>query len=323
MKQRTVLKCVGVVIAVLACTGLFYFLSLFGRTSSRVTYLNWDSITLTVNGQLQDAPELSDPTIPLSPLEEGDFYRLTATLGATDNEQLLLDVTGAELVLRLDGVELYRSTASEPEEVTTGLATVYIPLPDGAAGRTLELDCRPLSADIGLSRPLLRLLNPTLSSQSDMAYANYYGIPAGILGMSFLLICFLFAVRLLMGSPDWTLPVLALAIATCVIRMLAQGFGAIFLPEAVCIVLASNLFMLVSPALFIICSSTGARFSGSGWACYHYFQPRLFFWHGLCLFCMTGISPTIYQTCSLRYFFTERTHGRCTGLPCSCLQHAR
>ena len=266
MKRGKVLKWACLVITVLACAGVVVFLSLFGRVSDPTVYVQWDDAVLIADGQVQEDPALADPMKLLSPLPEGDFYRFSAQLGETDGNQLILDVTGAELVLRLDGEELYRGAAPGQGENITGISQVTVPLPNGPAGRTIELDYRPLGGDMGLSQPMPRVIDTVLSSQSDMAYANYYGIPAGILGMAFLLICFLFIVRLQLGKPDWSLPVLALAIASYLIRMLAQGFGTIFLPAPVWNVLSAKVLLWVTPILFIL---------------YLLLNRRLFFWKRL------------------------------------------
>ena len=251
VQRGRVLKWGIVFLAALVCAGLFAFLSLFGRVSSSVTYLEWESAMFMANGEPQHALDLSDPALTLHPADEGDFYRFTAVLPETSDEQLLLEVSGAEMILRLDGAELYRSAA--PSQITgaSGLSQIEIPLPSGAAGRTLELDCRPLEGGMGLL-PLPRLENPVRAGQSDMAYANYYGIPAGMLGMAFILVCFLFAARLLAGTPDWTLPALAVAIASAVLHALGLGFGVLFLPESAARVLGTSLFGAVSPAAFLI-----------------------------------------------------------------------
>lgn len=252
MKRGKVLKWVCMAVTVLVCAGVFVFLSLFGRVSDPTVYVQWDSAVLIADGQVQVDPALADPINLLSPLAEGDFYRFTAKLDATAGNQLVLDVSGAELALRLDGVELYRSAAPGQGEKAIGLSQATIPLPDGPAGRVIELDYRPVDSGMGLSQPMPRIVDSLLSSQSDMAYANYYGIPAGMLGMAFLVVCFLFIVRLQLGNPDWSLLVLALAIAAYVIRTLIQGFGTIFLPDPVWNGICTKLLLWLTPVLFIL-----------------------------------------------------------------------
>ena len=120
-------------------------------------------------------------------LEEGERYRFTLTLPPDrgDGVDLLFETAGLEAAVFLDGTELWYSAAQTPEG-TVNLSKAQIPLPAGG-GETLAVDLRPLS-ETALVPPLLRLSADPTDQAGAIAYANYYGLPAGATALALVLL---------------------------------------------------------------------------------------------------------------------------------------
>ena len=80
-----------------------------------------------------------------------------------------------------------------------------------------------------------------------MAYANLYGIPAGIFGVIFLVLCGIFLVGLSYGKKDWSLLVLVLAAAGLTVYEITVSCGYAFLSDGVRTVLTWHGIRLMIP----------------------------------------------------------------------------
>ena len=228
MKSRLIRA--GYILAFLAvCAGMLAFLLRFTQAEAPFTYPAWETGAAVSAAGTQDA---FDPAGPLPELEEGEFYRFTMTLpaGRENGTYLIFETAGLEAAAFLDGAQVWYSSAEQSPE-TANLSQVYLPLPAGG-GETLTVDLRPLSEG-ALVPPLLRLSADPSDQAGTIAYANYYGLPAGASALAMALMWGLFLLGISHGKRDWPLllPILAAALLTA--QRLAMGHGSSFLPEAV------------------------------------------------------------------------------------------
>lgn len=252
LERKKLLRWGGGAVLALLFLGVFAFLQLFTRAESAFTILEWRSAAaLSADGA--ERPLDMDPLYQSQPeLGPGEWFLFRTTLPPLGgDEELLLEISGAETALFLDGTLMLRSGSLLPEGAF-GLGQVQLPLPPDAAGKTVELRCRPLEGEsLGIFPPLLRLEAAAGQDAENIAYANLYGMPAAALAVVFLLICFLFLAGLLAGTPDRSLPVLALAAAIMSAHQLATGLGYHFLPPGALSVLIWPGFEYLVPALLL------------------------------------------------------------------------
>ena len=211
------------------CMGLVVFLHAFTRSESPFTYLVWESACVVA----PDGTEQPfDPARQPPALEEGEFYRFSATMPDQRNEEnwLIFEVTGLEAAVFLDGEELWYS-ASVPAEHSINLGQLRLPLPPGG-GETLTMDVRLLSEEVGLFPPLARFSTDPTDQRGTIAYANLYGIPAGASALALILLWGLFLLGLATGKRDWLLLLPVLAAAALTVSRISIGYGDYFLPQA-------------------------------------------------------------------------------------------
>ena len=225
----------GCILAFLvSCVGVLSFLLLFIRAEPPYDYPDWERAAV-VSQAGEEAP--FDPLEP-QPLEDGEFYRFTLTLlpDRTDGVWLICETAGMEAAFFLNGTELWHSTALQDPE-TVNLSQVHLPLPSGG-GETLVMEVQVLG-EMGVFPPLIRLTNDPFEQVTSIAYANYYGFPAGAMAFSAVLLVGLFLLRLSQGKPDWRLLLLILAASLLVVSRLTAAFGVLFLPASVWNVLSA------------------------------------------------------------------------------------
>ncbi len=108
------------------------------------------------------------------------------------------------------------------------------------------------STDSLLFPPLLRFVPVDSEAASNYAYANYYGIPAGITTAVTLLIAGLFLLELSAGQRGWRLIPLFLAAAGLTMQWMAKGMGAFFLNQTLADLLNRPLFRLLLLLLLML-----------------------------------------------------------------------
>ena len=228
MRQRLIRA--GYILAFLAvCAGVLLFLQQFTQSDNPFTYPSW----LTAAVVSEEGGETAfDPAGPLPELEEGEYYRFSATLpeerarGVT----LIFEASGLDLRVFLDG-ELMWQSFFDPAADTVNQGQAYVPLPAGG-GETLSMEFRPLS-ELAIVPPLPRLTEEASGAADNIAYANLYAFPAGITALALMLMWGLFLLDLSHGKRDWTLLLPILAAALLLLSRLAFAYGVYFLPESV------------------------------------------------------------------------------------------
>ena len=175
MKKLTGWLCLLAFAAV--SVGLISFLQLFTADAGTAgsEYIDWqESWIVSSDGSVRSFDMLSGQP----ELKEGEYIRLSLTLpeGRAEGVYMVFEVTGASIVLKMDGEELYRSSAVQ-HDGTTGLGQLQLPMPSGG-GEELTMELVPLG-EMWLFPPMLRLTDDPENMVSTMSYANYYAIPAG------------------------------------------------------------------------------------------------------------------------------------------------
>ena len=181
------------------CAGVLVFLQRFTQSPPPFTYPAWETGAVVSAGGTETA---FDPAGLPPELEEGERYRFTLTL-PPDRENgtyLIFETAGLEIAVFLDGTEVWYSAADQAPE-TVNQSQVHLPLPAGG-GETLTVDLRPLS-DIAILPPLLRLSADPTDQAGAIAYANYYGLPAGASALALVLLWGLFLLGLAHGKRSW------------------------------------------------------------------------------------------------------------------------
>ena len=211
------------------CAGVLVFLHRFTQSPPPFSYPAWETgAVVSANG----TETAFDPAGLPPALEEGETYRFTLAL-PPDREggtYLIFETAGLEIAAFLDGTEVWYSAANQSPE-TVNQSQVHLPLPAGG-GETLTVDLRPLS-DIAILPPLLRLSADPTDQAGAIAYANYYGLPAGASALALVLLWGLFLLGLVHGKRNYLLLLPILAAALLTVHWLAKGYGIYFLPEPV------------------------------------------------------------------------------------------
>ena len=211
------------------CVGVLLFLQRFTQSENSFVYPAWETGAVV---SAEGAQTPFDPAGLPPELEEGERYRYTMTLpeGREGGTFLVFETTGMETAVFLGETELWYSAADQSPE-TVNQSQVHLPLPVGG-GETLTMDLRPLS-DLAIVPPILRLTDDPTDEAGAIAYANYYGLPAGASALALVLLWGLFLLSLSQGRRNWLLLLPVLAAALLTLRRLTMGYGLYFLPQAV------------------------------------------------------------------------------------------
>lgn len=237
----------------LLCVLTLLFLQQFTQTGDGTyTYITWES-TQQVGEDGSLSPAETDEYGQAAGMEDGGWYRFTAQVTDIPGDGLLiLYTTGAQAVVRMDGEEVFRSSAapSYGGEVL-GEGQARIPLPPGAASCQVEVDFQVLEPEACMYPPMAQVTSTWLADGDTMGYANLYSIPTGAYALVFLLVCGLLLLGVSHGKPDWSLLVLALAAGLLTVHEISQGSGYYFLPEALNSLLSWRGFDYLIPLLLL------------------------------------------------------------------------
>lgn len=237
----------------LLCVLTLLFLQQFTQTGDGTyTYITWES-TQQVGEDGSLSPAETDEYGQTAGMEGDGWYRFTAQVTDIPEDGLLiLYTTGAQAVVRMDGEEVFRSSAapSYGGEVL-GEGQARIPLPPGAASCQVEVDFQVLEPEACMYPPMAQVTSTWLADGDTMGYANLYSIPTGAYALVFLLVCGLLLLGVSHGKPDWSLLVLALAAGLLTVHEIGQGSGYYFLPEALNSLLSWRGFDYLIPLLLL------------------------------------------------------------------------
>ncbi len=231
------------------CAAVFWFLHLFTTTDKTMTYIDWQSgVQIAQDGTETPYDALREYTN--TPEFDGAFRFTTTLPEGLGVGSLLFETSGLELSLSLNGEELYSSAATLPAE-TPGMSSANIPLPENAAGE-LTMTCTILDNDNAMFPPMVRFIPNGMTDAQSMAYANLYGIPAGITALALLLVIGLFLLSILRQKAEWSLIPLALALVGLTFYRLVQSCGYYFLPEAAVQILSWKGFSWLTPLALVV-----------------------------------------------------------------------
>ena len=207
------------------CIAVFSFLHAFTVTDETMEYIDWQA---AVQIQADGAETPYEIGVYTNMPEKNGTFRFTGQLPAgLEDGYLMFETTGEDLALSLNGREIYRSSALALEGAV-GIAQANVPLPENAEGE-LVMTCTVLDPDYAMFPPLLRFMPTDLSQTEPMAYANLYGIPAGVAAMALLLVAGLFLLGIVRGKIDWSLIPLMAATAGLMVYHISQSCGYYFL----------------------------------------------------------------------------------------------
>ena len=220
----------GCALAFLAlCAGVMLFLQRFTQSEPSFVYPAWETgaVVSASGGETAFDPAGLPPE-----LGEGELYRFTMTLpeGRTNGDFLIFETAGMEVSVRLDGAQLWYSLSDQNPE-TANQSQAHIPLPAGG-GEALTLDLRSLS-EAAIVPPILRLSSDPSDQAGTIAYANFYGLPAGATALALILLGGLFLLGASQGRWNWSLLLPVLAAALLTVHRLTRGYGPYFLPQPV------------------------------------------------------------------------------------------
>ena len=220
MKKAVKFLCAAAFLLICALVMLFF--APLTETGGSIPMLEWESAEVV--GADGSAEAFDMYAVPPE-LEDGGCYRFSVTLPERSNAELIsLGGSAGESRLTLDGAELYAYRAGRHN------STLYITLLPGG-GETLVLEVVP-EGELGVFPPILQLTSTAASQRENMAYANYYAVPAGAMALVFVLLCGLFLLGLAEGRPDARLLLLCFAAAALILEQLARAFGVLFFPPA-------------------------------------------------------------------------------------------
>lgn len=257
--QRAVL-----VLAFLAvCGGMMVFLLQFTESAPSFDYPLWEEGAVVA----ADGTETSfDPNGAVPSLADGDHYRFSMTLPEerAPGQWLIFDAAGLETTVSLAGTTLWQSSAVQ-DGATMNLSQVQLALPAG--GEELTMTVRPLSETVVMP-PFPRLSYEPTDQAGAIAYANHYGIPAGISALALVLLWGLFLLEWAQGRKNWRLLLPMFAGAALTVHQLAIGFGGYFLSDRLMAVCSGRWLTVLAPlalVLFLALHREGRFWRALGW----------------------------------------------------------
>lgn len=248
MKRKRITYILCPLIFLALCAAVIWFLQMFTVSDETMTYIGWESaVRVEEDGTEQpiEIPELTNTP------EAEDKFRFTGALpgGLTDG-YLLFETADMELTLYLDGEEVYSSSVALSES-NSGIAQAQLPLPADSSG-SLTAECTIRSGSGALFPPHIRFLPSGMEDRANMAYANLYGIPAGISALAFLLAAGLFLLTIIWGHAEFSLIPLAISMAGMLVYRISHSYGYYFLPAAVTNVLSQQWIGLLTLAALLV-----------------------------------------------------------------------
>lgn len=243
-------RIVCAVVFAFICAATLAFLHSFSVFDDRIYSVVWDTEEAVGNNGTR-AIEYDDSGMPLQ-LEDGEYFRFTGTIpDITSDAELVCDVLWSDITLIVDGDTLF-SSKSSPQSDLIGQAQLTLPLQTDSAGKAIELIYVPIGEGNMIFPPLLRIKSSMATQASNIAYANYYGIPAGAYGLVFVILCGLILLGFITKKPDLSLILLALATGALTVYDISAGFGYYFLDKGLQSVLTSSAFEIIPSVSMLV-----------------------------------------------------------------------
>lgn len=230
------------------CAGIGWFLLQFTESDPSFDYPLWEEGVIVAAEGSETPFDVSG--IPPA-LEKGERLRVRLTLpeGRENGKWMIFETAELECAVFLDGKELWYSNAVQ-DDATANMSQSHLPLPAGG-GEQLEMELRQ-TGTVALIPPVVRLSGDPTDQAGAIAYANHYGIPAGITALALALLCSMFLVGLSQQRPNWRLLLPALAAAAWTMNNLAVGYGDYFLPSWLQKVASMTWATFVTPILLLL-----------------------------------------------------------------------
>ncbi len=206
---------------------LLWFLKSFTAADSSIKYVAWTSAEkIAPDGTAEDYSLGEDADFP----SVGELYRFTGEVAEGHTGELLLELSGMEATVELDG-EKYLEAASVLPQDSWIMPSAAIPLPEDWSG-TLTVTCRILDEQ-GLSfPPFARFASVGLDERATLAYANHYSLITGASALAALLVAGLFVFGIARGRTEPKLIALFAAAVLTSVHWITIGMGNDFLPES-------------------------------------------------------------------------------------------
>lgn len=180
-------------------------------------------------------------------ISDGQYFRFTGTVPDASDDVSIVD---ADITLSVNG-DLLFSSASKPNSVIIGQGQASIPLPQDAAGTKAELTYAPHNYENIIFPPMVRLESFAADTAANIAYANFYGIPACVYGLVFVAVTGLFILTAAIKKPNIPLIIPVLAAGALTVHNLSAGAGYYFLPQRIAEVFSDRWISLIIPLLMI------------------------------------------------------------------------
>lgn len=263
MKRLSGFCCVAAFLVI--CAGVGWFLLQFTESAPAFDYPVWEEGAVAC----ADGTETPFDVTGLPPqLAEDEHLLLQTTLpqGRENGEWLIFETAGLDCTVFLDGEEIWSSSATQDAD-TVNLSQVQLPLASGG-GERLSMALRQ-TGEAALIPPVLRLSADPTDQAGAIAYANRYGIPAGISAVALALLCGMFLLSLHERRMNARLLLPALAAGALALNGLATGYGDYFLPAWLTTLLSARWMMWVAPVallLYLVLHRERAFWKGMGLA---------------------------------------------------------
>lgn len=180
------------------------------------SYMQWDVCQIVDEDGAARPFDLYGGTPPWD-WREGETFRLTGTLPSTEHlpelyengGYLHFDYSGADITLLIDGEEVCH--VSSPQMVYGMVRNEgrFVPSVEDA-GKELTVLFRPLDPEAAMFVDCFSFSSYQADTEFSSSLTAQNAIPAGAYALGFVLICALFLIGLALGSPDWSLILLAL-----------------------------------------------------------------------------------------------------------------
>ena len=171
--MKRCLQVVCTAVFILLCLGTMCFLQFFIKTDMSIRYIDWQSsVKIETDGS---ESSLDYTVVP----QTGESFRLETVFPPTEeNGNLVFETAGLELTVCINGVEVWHSSSAVPAGAA-GQTQAVIPMPRNEECH-VTMTCVVKSTTSLVFPPAARFVPVEYDATESYAYANFYGIPAGV-----------------------------------------------------------------------------------------------------------------------------------------------